>query len=413
MSIRPVRVKGKNDAPVCEYVDLGLPSGTLWATCNVGASSPDQRGDYFAWGETETKQATYSWDNYVFYNPSTDAMTKYNLQDDDNELNPEDDAATANWGEDWQMPSKVQMEELMNDSYTTKNWVQQGESYGVLLKSKVNGNSIFLPATDYNGADKNGSLPTYFYTRFGFYWSRDAEKLKTSNGMMFDSNMNFNIYEFDRYYGHCVRPVRTNPHAAVDLGLPSGTLWATCNIGAAGPEESGDYFAWGETETKKTYKWENYKFYGGFNDDALVNTVTKYNQYEGWGVVDGKTELDPEDDAATANWGERWQMPSMEQFEELINPSYTTSSWTTISDVRVRKITSKKNGNSIYLPAAGLKSTTLMNNGSQGLFWSRMLYTGNPTSARYLTFYTTSDIYDTGYGLLRTQGLPVRPVRKK
>lgn len=134
--------------------------------------------------------------------------------------------------------------------------------------------------------------------------------------------------------------------------------------------------------------------------------MTKYN-------IQNYIELNAEDDAATVNWGELWQMPSMEQFEELINPEYTSSSWTTINNVTVRKITSKSNGKSIYLPAAGLMGPTLMNDGSQGLYWSRMLYTGNPTSARYLTFYTTSDIYDTGYGLLRTQGLPVRPVRKK
>lgn len=326
---------------------------------------------------------------------------------------PEDDAATANWGEGWQMPSREQMEELISDEYTTKRWIQQGESFGVLITSRVNRNSIFLPNTDYNGDDRDENQPLYKYSVCGFYWSRDADQLKTSNCLLILPNGNPAINQYDRYYGHCVRPVRTNPHATVDLGLPSGTLWAACNIGADNPEEAGDYFAWGETAEKKTYRWENYKFYGGFNDEALVNTVTKYNLYEGWGEVDGKRELDPEDDAATVNWGELWQMPSMEQFEELINPEYTSSSWTTINNVTVRKITSKSNGKSIYLPAAGLMDPTLMNDGSQGLYWSRMLHTGNPTSARYLTFYTTSDIYDTGYGLLRTQGLPVRPVRKK
>ena len=401
LSIRPVRVQEKNK--VREFVDLGLPSGTLWATCNVGANSPGERGDYFAWGETVTKD-TYTWETYSFYNGSTESMSKYNLRDGKMQLDEEDDAATVCWGEDWQMPSKEQMQELIDN--TNKYWTLQDGAYGLLMKSKTNSSSIFLPLTNYARIDPE--LPM----SLGFYWVRDAQELATANGIVYSLD-DIRTGEFSRYYNHCVRPVRTNPHSTVDLGLPSGTLWAACNIGADNPEEAGDYFAWGETEPKKTYRWENYKFYGGFNDEALVNTVTKYNLYEGWGEVDGKRELDPEDDAATVNWGELWQMPSMEQFEELINPEYTTSSWTTINNVKVRKITSKKNSNSIYLPAAGLMGPTLMNDGSQGLYWSRMLHTGNPTSARYLTFYTTSDIYDTGYGLLRTQGLPVRPVRKK
>ncbi len=107
----------------------------------------------------------------------------------------------------------------------------------------------------------------------------------------------------------------------VDLGLPSGTLWATCNVGASKPEEYGDYFAWGETTPKSTYYWSTYKWCKGSE-----TTMTKYctrSDYGYNGFTDNLTELQPEDDAATANWGSVWKMPSYAQFSELFNSSYT------------------------------------------------------------------------------------------
>ena len=101
-------------------------------------------------------------------------------------------------------------------------------------------------------------------------------------------------------------------HEYVDLDLPSGTLWATCNVGAEKPEEYGDYFAWGETKTKENYDWSTYKWCNGSEYE-----LTKYCVSGRYGTVDNKTELLPEDDAATANWGSNWCMPTVEQIEEL------------------------------------------------------------------------------------------------
>ena len=95
---------------------------------------------------------------------------------------------------------------------------------------------------------------------------------------------------------------------AVDLGLPSGLKWASCNVGATTPEGYGDYFAWGETATKKDYSWATYKHANGDK-----NKLTKYctdASYGNDGFTDDKTTLDPEDDAATANWGKEWRMPT-------------------------------------------------------------------------------------------------------
>ena len=159
-------------------------------------------------------------------------------------------------------------------------------------------------------------------------------------------------------------------HDYVDLGLPSGTLWATMNVGANSPEEYGDYFAWGETTPKSVYNWSTYKWCNGSND-----TMTKYctNSSYGYnGFVDNKTELDPEDDAAYVNWGSQWRMPSREQFQELINNC--TSEWTTRNGVNGRLFTSKHNGASLFLPADGSREgNELSYAGSAGGYWSRTL----------------------------------------
>ena len=193
-------------------------------------------------------------------------------------------------------------------------------------------------------------------------------------------------------------------HEYVDLGLPSGTLWATCNVGANSPEEYGDYYAWGETEPKSDYSWSTYKYCKGSS-----STMTKYCTNSSYGTVDNKTELEPSDDAATANWGSNWQMPSLEQCKELINSSYTTTTWTTMNGVNGRMIVSKSNGNSIFLPAAGCRDDTSLSNAvSGGNYWSRSLNTSGSNYAYYLSF-SSSNIY-TYYGD-RYYGRSVRPVR--
>ena len=197
-------------------------------------------------------------------------------------------------------------------------------------------------------------------------------------------------------------------HEYVDLGLPSGTLWATCNIGADNPEDYGDYFAWGETSGyksgKTTFNWSTYKYCNG-----SYTTMTKYCNKSGYGTVDNKTELELSDDAAYVNWGANWRMPSDDQFTELINSSYTTSTWTTQNGVYGRKITSKSNGNSLFLPAAGYRSgTSLTDAGSYGDYWSRTLDTSFPYLAYCL--YSDSSGIRTGDGS-RYIGFSVRPVR--
>jgi hypothetical protein len=407
------------DAPAAEpeYVDLGLPSGTLWATFNVGASCPEDYGDYFAWGETTTKEE-YSWSTYKYCEGSETTFTKYCSSSDygyngftDNlkELLPEDDAATENWGSEWQMPSQSQLEELFNDSYTTTEWTTQNGVYGRKITSRSNGKAIFLPAAGYR---EGTSLD--FGRSFGYYWSRS---LSTSDPgcayrlYLSSSNVGTSYYD-GRDLGFSVRPVRKQEpkevHEYVDLGLPSGTLWATCNVGAESPEDYGDYFAWGETKPKEDYDWFTYEYCEGF-----FNTLTKYclqSDYGYRGFRDGKPELFPEDDAATENWGSEWQMPYQEQFEELINNSYTTTEWTKQNGIYGCKITSKTNGKTIFLPAAGYwEGTSLGYVGSGGYYWSRTLDSYSYGALRL--YFDSSDIETNGR--LRCVGQSVRPVRKQ
>ena len=167
----------------------------------------------------------------------------------------------------------------------------------------------------------------------------------------------------------------------VDLGLPSGTIWATRNVGASVPEDYGDYFAWGETAPKSYYDWGTYKWCNG-----SYYTLTKYCTQSGYGYngfVDNKTELDPEDDAAYVNWGPSWRMPTAEQQIELYEKC--SSVWTTQNGVYGQLVTGP-NGNTMFLPAAGDRWHGSLNAGSGGDYWSRTLVGSNPYSAWHLYF---------------------------
>ena len=190
-------------------------------------------------------------------------------------------------------------------------------------------------------------------------------------------------------------------HEYIDLDLPSGTLWATMNIGASTPEEFGDYFAWGETTPKDVYNWSTYQWCNG-----RWSKMTKYctNPAHGDnGFTDDKTELDPEDDAASVNWSSQWRMPSKEQLDELRNQC--TWTWTTSNGVKGYRVS--KNGKSIFLPAAESYSGNILSSGNLGYYWSRTL--GETTRyANYLYFHSTSV---TAEAFERSSGCTVRAVR--
>lgn len=150
--------------------------------------------------------------------------------------------------------------------------------------------------------------------------------------------------------------VMVNGHKFVDLGLPSGLKWATCNVGADVPEADGDYFAWGETKSKDNY--DTYTWVDG-------ETYIKYS-------MNDKTTLEAEDDAATQNWGEGCRMPTMEEFQELVDNCIY--SWTSLNGVSGCLFASKTNGANVFFPASGGRSSTFLNNyGLAGNYWSSSL----------------------------------------
>lgn len=211
---------------------------------------------------------------------------------------------------------------------------------------------------------------------------------------------------------------RSNGHEYVDLGLPSGLKWATCNVGATTPEDYGDYFAWGETEpyyteghsqdnpctswiTGKTgYNWASYRLCKG---SSL--TMTKYCTSSSYGTVDNKTTLELADDAAYKNWGGSWRMPTKAEQDELLTKC--TWTWTTQGNVKGYKVTGP-NGNSIFLPAAGYRGEgSLDSAGSGGYYWSSSLSTSYSGSAYYLDF-GSSNVSSSDHG--RSYGQSVRAV---
>ena len=192
-----------------------------------------------------------------------------------------------------------------------------------------------------------------------------------------------------------------NGHEYIDLGL--SVKWATMNVGANSPEEHGDYFAWGETQPKATYDWSTYKYKWCNGSET---TLTKYNTDSSYGTVDNKTQLDLSDDAAHVNWGGDWRMPTDAEWTEL--REQCTWTWTTQNGVKGYKVTSKSNGNSIFLPAAGYRvNSDLGYAGSDGYYWSSSLYTDSPSEAYVLGF----DSGSVGrYSNYRCCGQSVRPV---
>lgn len=199
----------------------------------------------------------------------------------------------------------------------------------------------------------------------------------------------------------------------IDLGLPSGLLWATRNVGASSPIDYGDYFAWGETVPKNVYNWSTYLYckypYSGVPFNVFI---TKYCPIGGDGHIDNLFELQPSDDAATANYGGR--TPTIYEWLELWEN--TASRWDTINGVNGLCFTAP-NGNRIFLPAAGIRDDSLLYEAdSLCSYWSSSLYRQTRavyTAQRFYSFLGEDfeEHFWSGSGVLRFAGLTVRAVR--
>ena len=371
---------------------MGLPSGLKWATCNIGARAPEAFGDYFAWGETSRKYR-YADENSLTYGYERMFDIAGNAQYD---------AARANWGGSWRMPTKYECQELIDKCKWEWVKVKGLEGYEV---TGPNGNKIFLPATGNRYGSSLRDAGSY-----GGYWiSTPHEGDAISAYFLYFNSGNHYVNYYYRYYGRCIRPVSEleetrkalaesleqieklkeketgkpaaqpkektikDVHEYVDLGL--SVKWATCNVGASKPEDYGNYYAWGETMTKSSYTEDNSKTYGRFMRDINGNSIH---------------------DAARANWGGNWRMPTKTEMQELIDKCKWK--WVTVNGVKGYKVTSKTNGNSIFLPS-------LHYAGSYGHYWSSS--PNDDTFAYYLGFASGGHSMSIDY---RYYGRSVRPV---
>lgn len=242
----------------------------------------------------------------------------------------------------------------------------------------------------------------YFaYTKEDFYlakWNTKAngEGVDVNIGKLINSvTRNITLYA---QWQEC-----TNPEEPewVDLGLPSGLKWMTCNVGATTPEGYGNYYAWGELEPKTTYDWTTYKWCNGSS-----TTLTKYCTDSSRGKVDSETILESIDDIVTVTYGGKWHIPTYDELNEL--KTECTWKWTTQNSVKGYLVTSKTNGNSIFLPAAGYRDISdLGSAGSDGLYWSSSLDTDSSDYAYNLYFNSDNVDWDGDY---RYSGRSVRGV---
>ena len=400
--------------PRPEAVDLGL--SVKWASANLGASKPHEAGAYLAWGETSPKDGLYTIARYKF-GQSSNEYRKYNyglmghstyLLDYKSTLEPEDDAAAVVLGGGWRMPTADELWELKNRCEW--QYIDGVDSCGYIITSKVpgfEGRSIFLPAAGYKDS---------------YNLERSMNTLTGGGANYWTSTLGESLGGGDRWLGNTVRPVMDLPaseakrkeikpdpikplahEAVVDLGL--SVCWADCNVGADAPEESGACFAWGETTVKTYYSKINYKHmkaYPSENKWWYSKYADRIDQWDGASFKDGKTRLDPEDDAAHVNWGGSWRMPTKDEFVELFNNCEWTD--TTRNGVKGYLITSKVPGytsNSIFLPCTNGTGATYMTSDLSAKYISSCV----ALTFNQFEFGTSNDEADLGIGWVDNRGI--------
>ena len=393
LRVRPVKQKGveqpqsvvnnqakapaKTEYLQGSWVDLGLPSGTKWKSTN--------------------EKGFYSYD---------EAIEKFGNR----------------------LPTKTQLDELEENC----TWIWNSSKKGFKVVGP-NGKSIFLPAAGYGddkilGEGSEGGLWSSSSTgRYAFCLIFDSDgRFYSRYSKLYNSKLYIGIMNYlDRKFSiRLIQPQKMVNNQTqvpdkeyynladcwVDMGLPSGLLWADRNVGASSPEDYGYYFSWGETSTKSTYEPSTYRY---IKDDGKLTKYCTYSKRGYRGFTDGLTILQSDDDAASYHFGDGARTPTDDEWQELLDN--TTNKWTTRNGVSGRLFTSKKNGNSIFLPAAGYRWKDLLyetGSGGGGHYWSSS-HGEEPYDAIYLLFYYSDDEYVGLFYHYLYQGYSVRPVKSK
>ncbi|MCH5245675.1 MAG: hypothetical protein J1E84_04365 [Muribaculaceae bacterium] len=375
---------GSDVDPSVQMVDMGL--SVKWAAWNVGAKSPEQYGDYFAYGEIKPKTdytlLNYEWLYYGYLDGEDLDEWEYYLKLGANISGTNYDAAHVNWGDKWRMPSRAEWQELFNNS--TKVWTSVNGVEGARFTSKINGNSIFIPAAGnkFDGKETHQGTNCMLWTpeEYDFFdpsgWNNECRNYRVDISSTYANTEGYDYPDI----GFTIRPVYGDLPAeqlptvkiptaseAIDLGLPSGTKWAPFNIGATQSSGKGLFLCFGELTEKYYSHTYNYKYY-----DPLTDKCKDFG-----GDIQG-TEYD----AASVLWGDGWVTPNKEQIQELVD----LCDW--VSNGYGFTITGP-NGNSIYLPACG-----------------QMTYMGAPRSSQESLHYmsSTESKGDSHYGILASRG---------
>lgn len=390
-----------------EYVYMGIDNAAgeklCWARKNLGATVEQGEGSYgkyAAWGAGESHGLNGTYGNYTSTYPFSDESY------DDSK-----DAVREGLGGVWRLPTKQEFETLAANSDWSFN-TPETVNYGMTFTSKVAGytdKSIFLPATGYIGNSNLREAGSQ-----GRYWS-------SSFSVAGGDKRGFQFYFVDgssgtvattSYFGMALRPVFSvvslnagsagslpvpeEIHEYVDMG--NGMKWATANVGAKTPTDYGDYYAWGETETKSEYTQYTY--------NSELNS--KYMWEVGPTALGYPIRLLPEDDVARQKWGEEWRMPTYYECELLCNRNEYT--WTWDYDRGGATVTSKETGNSIFLPAAGaIERTFVQNTGVMLACWASSAHTTSSSNAAHFTFSSMNSYPGVSHGL-RYVGHSVRPI---
>ena len=454
--LKDVDTSLESDIP--EAVDLGL--SVKWASCNIGASKPEDSGNYYAWGETETKN-DFSWLNYKWSAGSNRSLTKYNTKSDYGvvdykiALDIEDDVAHVVLGGDWRMPTYTEIEELIKECNWQMETVNGVNGFRVL---GPNGNSIFLPVSDkehnppsgtyWSSTGQNGSARTFWFifmenlnlpshirlfsqgssapymgnvvrpvnkafipisgisldqssiplkngasqkltatilpddaTNKTVTWASSDTTVATvsSKGIIVSlkaGTTNITAYSADGNQSSSCEVTVYDPIStpeAIDLGL--SVKWSSSNIGAYYIGDIGESYEWGNIEPFNGYQYKD-----KFNPSGDKVTYTKYtgNDYD---------TLQPEDDAAHVLLGEKWRIPTREEWKELMDKDNCDWTWGSANGQNGYYVTSRINGNSIFLPDRDSRIQPLYLPTS--FYWSSSLYVENPSYA--FSFYFSND----------------------
>ena len=253
-----------------------------------------------------------------------------------------------------------------------------------------------LSAQGYKIIGKNGRTYTWNYKDIDSLVVNDYKSYKIyKDGKIIQSILLSevdNLTVYDSTEKEQETSIKINGYDFVDLGLPSGLLWATCNVGADSPEDIGNYYSWGETDTKSKYAWSTYKWCRGSS-----NSITKYDELN--------CELRSEDDVAAVIWGGTWRMPTKKEVDELsLNCRWQATTQNGTKGILIVG----KNNRSIFLPFSGWYSGSSSKNvGKSGGIWSKTNGWSVIHNAVSLVFDSSS--HKSGHSD-RSQGFPVRPV---